>query len=108
MVPVRVARELRGAGFEIDAVVEQPALRGLPDAKQLAQAAADHRALVSYDAGDLIPIAHGHTASGDGHGGLVLLRAGRFPQAHSGKLVTSLRRFLEGPEPPTDFVHWLE
>jgi predicted nuclease of predicted toxin-antitoxin system len=108
MVPVRVARELRGAGFEVDAVVEQPALRGLADAQQLAEAAADGRALVTYDAADFIPLAQRRTASGEGHAGLILLRSSRFPQANHEELLDRLRAFLEGPAPPAEFVHWLD
>lgn len=80
MVPVRVARELRSDGYDVDAVVESRGLRGLSDALQLARAAADGRAFVSYDAGDLIPLAAQLTASREGHAGLVLLRSSRFPQ----------------------------
>ncbi len=107
MVPVRVARELREAGFDVDAVVEHPDMRGLADAEQLSRAAGDERALVSYDAADLIPLAAARVASGESHGGLVLLRSGRFPQGETEALVRGLRALLEGPEPPTGFVHWL-
>jgi len=82
MVPVRVARELRSAGFAVDAVVEHAGLRGLPDALR-------------------------RTASGDGHFGLLLLRSSRFPLAEPDRRLESLRGFLKGPEPPADFVHWL-
>lgn len=108
MVPVRVARTLREAGLEVDAVVEHPELRGLPDAEQLASAADDERALASYDAADMIPIAAERTASGEGHSGLILLRPSRFPQADPDALARALHTFLEEPEPPTPFVHWLE
>ncbi|MEX2195308.1 MAG: DUF5615 family PIN-like protein [Thermoleophilaceae bacterium] len=108
MVPVRVARGLRNDGFEVDAVVETPALRGLPDAQQLAQAATDERALVSYDAGDLLLLAAQRTASGQGHAGLVLLRSSRFPQGAPDRVSQSLRKFLVGPARPAGFVHWLQ
>lgn len=107
MVPVRVARELRKAGFDVDAVVEHPDMRGLRDADQLSRAADDKRALVSYDAADLIPLAAERAASGEGRGGLLLLRSSRFPQADTKALTRGLRAFLEGPEPSTGFVHWL-
>ena len=108
MVPVRVARELRKAGFDVDAVVEHASLRGLPDSEQLARAVADDRALASYDAADLIPLALARAASSEGHCGLLLLRSSRFPQAGTETLVRSLRAFLEGPELPAGFVHWLQ
>lgn len=107
MVPVGVARQLRDAGLDVDAVVEHPALRGLPDAEQLGRAANDGRALVTYDAADLVPLGLRRTASGESHSGLVLLRSSRFPQADPDKLADSLRALLEGPEPSADFVHWL-
>jgi hypothetical protein len=108
MVPLRIARELRDAGHDVDAVAESPALRGLADAQQLAQASAEGRALVSYDAGDLIPIAAQTTASGQRHAGLILLRSSRFPQGAPEKAFESLRKLLEGPAPPASFIHWLQ
>lgn len=105
---MRVARELGGAGFDVDAVVEHAGLRGLPGAEQLARAAADGRALVSYDAADLIPLALARAASGEGHCGLVLLRSSRFPQAGTEVLVPALRALLEAPALPAGFVHWLQ
>lgn len=108
MVPVGVARELRAAGFDVDAVVEHPGLRGLPDSEQLAHAAGEGRALVTYDAGDLIPLALARSASTEGHSGLVLLRSGRFPKADPARLVCGLRAFLDGPDPGADFLHWLQ
>jgi hypothetical protein len=108
MVPVRVARELRSAGFDVDAVVEHPHLRGLPDREQLARAAADGCAFVTYDAGDLLPLALDRTAASQGHAGLVLLRSPRFPQAEWRALVRGLVDLLEGPEAAADFIHWLE
>lgn len=108
MVPVRIAREARNEGYDVDAVVETRGLRGLSDVRQLAQAAADGRALVSYDAADLLPLAAQRTATGQGHAGVVLLRSSRFPQGAPEKVGESLRRFLESPAPPADFVHWLE
>lgn len=108
MVPLRVARELRSAGHDVDAVVEHPSLRGLSDPEQLAAASVDGRALVSYDAGDLVPLAHTVTASGAGHAGLILLLSKRFPQADVQRLVHGLRRLLEGPDLGPDFIHWLQ
>ena len=108
MVPLRVARELREGGFDVDAMVEHPALRGLPDGEQLAHAAGDGRALVTYYAGDLIPLALARTAAGEEHCGLILLRSSRFPKADPAKLVDGLRAFLESPEPVAEVLHWLQ
>ena len=108
MVPVRIARRLRNAGLDVDAVAEHPSLRGLPDAEQLQRAADDGRALVTYDAGDLLPLAARRRASGQGHAGLVLLRSDRFPQGDPDKIVRRLRRLLREPRPPAGFVHWLD
>lgn len=107
MVPVLIARELRNEGFEVDAIVEISGLRGLPDALQLARAAIDRRALVSYDSGDLIPLASRRTASGEGHAGLILLASGRFPQGSPDLVVQCLRRFLTGEQRAAGFIHWL-
>lgn len=81
MVAVRVARELREARFDIEAAVEQPDMRGLADAAQLSRFAGDEHAHMSYDVADLIPLAVARVASGESHGGWVLVRSGRFPRA---------------------------
>lgn len=107
MIPVRIARELRSEGCDVDAIVEGAGLRGLSDARQLARAADDGRVLVSYDAADLIPLAAERTATGHGHAGLVLLASSRFPQGFPERIVASLRQFLGGAEPAAGFIHWL-
>lgn len=109
MVPVQIARELRHEGFDVDAVAEQPPLRGLPDHEQLARAAADERAIVTYDAGDYLPLAAQRSASGAGHGGLVLLRSDRFPQGDPARIVRGLSELLaDVPGSAVVSVHWLE
>lgn len=109
MVPVQVARRLRSDGFDVDAVVEQPALRGLADSVQLARAAAEGRAIVTYDAGDYLPLTSQRSASGAGHAGLVLLRSDRFPQGDPDRLARTLGLFLAGaPDSTQGVVLWLD
>ncbi len=107
MVPVRVARDLRAAGFDVDAVAETPWLRGLSDSEQLARATAEGRALVTYDAGDFLALGARRTATGEDHSGLVLLRSGRFPQGDPARLVAGLRELLAKLD-KVSALHWLE
>jgi predicted nuclease of predicted toxin-antitoxin system len=107
MVPVRVARRLRAEGFDVDAVAESPGLRGLADDEQLARAAAERRALVTYDAGDFLALAARRSASGEGHSALILLRSDRFPQGDPDRIAASLRQVLANPE-RVSAMHWLE
>ncbi len=107
MVPVRVARNLRAAGFDVDAVAETAPLRGLSDSEQLACAAAEGRALVTYDAGDFLSLAAKRAATGEGHSGLILLRSARFPQGDPDRIMASLRELLAKPD-QVSALHWLE
>jgi hypothetical protein len=106
MVPVRVARALRAEGFDVDSAGETPDLRGLPDSEQLRRAADEGRAIVSYDAADLLPLAARRAASG-AHAGLILLSSRRFPQGDPDEIVASLASLLADPPRQASFVHWL-
>jgi predicted nuclease of predicted toxin-antitoxin system len=108
MVPVRVARALRQAGFDVNAVAEHASLRGLSDAEQLARAAYEERVFVTYDAGDFLVLVARRNASGESHPGLVLLRSDRFPQGDPERLTASLRRLLARPAPRAALLHWLD
>lgn len=108
MVPRSIARELREAGHDVDAVVEHPELRGLPDQEQFDRAGADARALVTYDAADYVPVAARRAAEGQEHPGLILLSAARFPQGAPAAIVKSLAALLAGEGLGATFIHWAQ
>jgi hypothetical protein len=108
MVPRAIARTLREAGHDVDAVVEHSALRGLADAQQLAHAADAGRVFVTYDTGDYLTLASQRVAAGQEHAGVVLLGSARFPQGTVEAVVQSLGALLDGPPQPTSFTHWLQ
>jgi len=108
MVPRSIARELREAGHDVDAVVEHPELRGLPDQEQFDQATADARTLVTYDTADYLPVAARRAAEGQEHPGLILLSPARFPQGAPAAVVKSLGALLDGEGLGAGFIHWVQ
>lgn len=108
MVPRSIARELRDAGHDVDAVVEHPELRGLPDHEQFGRATSDGRAFVTYDTADYVPIAARRAAEGQEHPGLILLSAERLPQGSPAAVVKSLTMLLAGDGLGASFIHWAQ
>ena len=109
MIPTAIARELRGAGHDVDAVAEHPASRGLRDSRQLERASDEDRIFVTYDVGDYVQLARERGASGEPHGGIVFLSSSRFPPGTIGPVVKSLEALLDEPAPPpAGFAHWLQ
>jgi hypothetical protein len=90
-----IAEQLRAPGHDVVAVVDDPALVGLPDEDILA-AAMGGRALVTANIKDFVPLDQRYKASGPAHAGLVLLSAKTFPQdrAFVGAIVSALDKLL--------------
>ena len=91
-----IAEQLRAPGHDVVAVVDDPALVGLPDEDILTAAAMGGRALVTANIKDFVPLDQGYKASGQAHAGLVLLSAKTFPQdrAFVGAIVSALDKLL--------------
>ena len=100
MLTGAIAEQLRGRGHDVTAVVEDPALTGLPDDEILAAAAADMRALVTTNIKDFVPLDQRYRATGRAHAGVVFVSAKTFPRDRAliGALVAALEKLLtEGP-----------
>jgi len=108
----RIADQLRKGGFDVVAVVERAELCRLSDEDLLRWAHGDGRALVTENVQDLLPI-HGRFLNHEeGHSGLVLTTARRFPRSTAGigTLVAALGKLLqERPDNQAlcSDVHWL-
>jgi predicted nuclease of predicted toxin-antitoxin system len=72
MISPRIARELRGKGFDVQAIkADRPELEAVADGEVLRRAAADRRALVSNDVLDFQLIHNQLLAAGEEHYGIV-------------------------------------
>jgi hypothetical protein len=91
-----VAEQLRARGHDVVAVVNDPALIGLPDDEILTAAATGGRALVATNIKDFVPLDQRYKASGRAHAGLVLISAKAFPQDRTfvGAIVVAIDKLL--------------
>lgn len=110
MLTGAIGEQLRSRGYDVTAVVEDPALTGLPDNEILAAASAAGRALVTANIKDFVPLDQRFKASGRAHAGVVLISAKAFPQdrAFVGAVVVALGNLLSQDAPPTDAVVFLQ
>lgn len=95
-----IAAQLRGAGHDVIAVVEDPALIGTPDEDLLTHAAVDRRCLVTANVRDFATI----NASWRSHAGLVYIVKRVFPSDRSfvGAVVTALEAAITSRRIPSD------
>lgn len=114
MYPAAIAEQLRDGGHDVQAVVEDDDLIGLPDPPLFAVAQADERAVVTENVSDFMPLHAEYASSGQPHHGLIFTSNNSFPRGASGTvgaLVSELDEFLSDPpplEPAGGWVHWLE
>jgi predicted nuclease of predicted toxin-antitoxin system len=78
-----IAEQLRAKGYDVLAVVADPALAGLADDQILAHAAATGRALVTANIKDFMPLDARYRAASQAHSGLILISAKTFPHDRS-------------------------
>jgi hypothetical protein len=91
MYPQRLAEQLRDAGHDVLAVVERPELVCRPD-EEIAGWARDHqRVVVTENVADFLGL------EAQGHAGLLLLNARRWPRTPSGlgRICSSLDSWLK-------------
>jgi hypothetical protein len=93
MVSPRVAEGLRRKGHDVATAAERGAL-GSSDARQLAIAIEESRALVTFDIRDFSVLAKAVAVAGTEHWGIVLVPPARFSRSSIGELVEALDRFL--------------
>jgi hypothetical protein len=79
-----IAVQLRHRGHDAVASAERADLRGLPDDELLSVAAADRRALATFDEGDFAQLATRYQAEERTHHGVILMSARRFSPAAEG------------------------
>jgi hypothetical protein len=112
MYPPAVAEQLRRGGHDVSAVTERPELRALDDHEVFTVAQQEHRAVVTENVLDFIPLADRVDQRGGRHYGLVLVSLARYPRGRQhtvGRLVRALDSLLrEHPsEEPTSLRHWI-
>ncbi len=99
MFPPRLAEELRNRGIDTAAAVEDPDLRGAPDAELLERAAADGRVLVTENIRDFAVLHSQWMARDRTHPGILLVSTRTYPynQARLGRLVSAIEQANEMP-----------
>ena len=96
-----ICRRLREAGYDVVAVVSDPALRSRPDADLFRLAAAERRRIVTENVKDFRPLQASAYAEGGPVAQLLLVSASRFPRgsgARTESIVTALLHWLEAAE----------
>lgn len=81
MISPRVARELRGARFDAQAIKgDRPDLESLPDLEIVRRLAAERRAIVTNDVLDFQPIHDRMGAAGEEHFGMLFTNDATMPR----------------------------
>lgn len=109
--PTAIAEQLRRAGHDAAAAVEQDRHRE-PDEALLRLCVADGRALLTNNVGDLVVIARSWAVRGQSHAGLVLTSDASLPRTRAMigtyvKLLDALLRDHPADGALADRVHWL-
>lgn len=99
MISPRVAQGLCRRGYNVVAAAERDTL-GSSDARQLAEAIQEGRALVTFDVRDFSVLAKAAAVAGTEHWGIVFLSPARFSRSGIGALVGALELLLSrNPDP---------
>jgi hypothetical protein len=104
----KVAERLRDRGHDVDAVTDDPSIRGLSDPDLFEVAQEQGRELVTYNRVDFEPIIREFIATNREHHGLVLVHPTRFPSWEFARLATGLERLMVGPSLGKGFLVWLQ
>ncbi len=112
MYPPAVADQLRRRGHDASAVTERPELRSLDDHQVFAAAQQEHRAVVTENVVDFVPLADAADQRGGPHYGVILVSPTKYPRGRQhtvGQLVHALDSLLQEHrgEEPTSLRHWL-
>ncbi len=104
MYPVRLAENMRAAGFDVLAVLEVDGLPQTPDPGVLEWASKQSRTIVTENVRDFARLSH------EPHAGIVLVRASRWPRGGAGlaRIEAALRTRLSSDAPiSVHTVEWL-
>ncbi|MDR1294140.1 MAG: DUF5615 family PIN-like protein [Bifidobacteriaceae bacterium] len=98
-----IAKTLRERGFDVRAVSADADLRGQPDARLIALAAADDRRIVTENVKDFVPLTEIARADGQGAARLLLVSPRRFPRGNEriGLMIIALETWLLHPTAPS-------
>jgi predicted nuclease of predicted toxin-antitoxin system len=108
----KIAAALRTRGHDAISLHDRPGLIALPDAELFDRMAAEHRAIVTENAIDYVPLARALAVEGRSHFGLVLTSSASLRRSRNtiGRFVRALDTFL-GERPADDAmrdqVAWL-
>ena len=104
MLSGAIARQLREAGHDVTAVVEDRELIGLADEDVLARATADGRCVVTANVRDFAALHAQWASAGRSHAGIVYVVTKVFPQDRSflGAVVSSLEFTIVHGQIPAD------
>jgi hypothetical protein len=107
MLPARLASVLRQHGYDVVSCHDvRRANRAIPDEDQLSYAAAQGRAILTYNMVDYVPLDQSWKAAGRRHAGIVLSPA----VEDFGTLLRRVQRHLDryAPTEQDDLVLWLD
>jgi len=90
----RVAAELQKKGYDV-ATAEGLGTRGARDAEQLATAASEHRALVTYNIADFHELVMEWSRRGLTHWGIIFVSEKTISQRSIGPLIRALQQLLD-------------
>ncbi len=92
-------QKINRRGYDVVAAAERETL-GSSDARRLAEAIQERRALVTFDVRDFSVLAKAAAVAGTEHWGIVLLSPARFSRSSIGGLVGALELLLSrNPDP---------
>lgn len=103
----KVAERLRDRGHDVDAVTDDPSLRGLSDPDLFEVAQQQGRALVTYNRSDFEPIIREYAGTNREHCGLVIIHPTRFPSWEFARLVVAIEGLLAGSKVGANSLIWL-
>lgn len=112
MYPAAIAEQLRRHGHDASAVTERVELRSLSDTAVFALAQEEHRAVVTENIVDFVPLADATEQRGRVHYGLVLVDPAKFPRGNArvtGRMVRELLKLLaeQSSDQPRSLRFWL-
>jgi Domain of unknown function (DUF5615) len=108
-----IASQLRDRGHDVDCVKERPELVSLSDPELWAQMQDEHRALLTENVGDFLPLVTASAQAGETHSGIVLSNPRSMPRGQGtiGVFVESIDALMQqypGEDDLRDRVDWLQ
>ena len=108
-----IASELRDRGHDVDSVKERPELVSVSDRQLWAQMQDEHRALLTENVGDFMPLVTASAQAGETHSGIVFSNPRSMPRGRGtfGVFVKSIDALMQqypGEDDFRDRVEWLQ